>query len=195
MGDILPPHRPPYVLSAAYHWSGHRTSDHSFYAIQLLIPLLRVTSLQQPKAGKWPILELEWISALAAVVLFAFLPETLESNILHKRAQRLRKLTGNQKLRSQGEIDTESIPTTTYLLKSFARPPELAFKPAVLFANVYIGLFHAIFYLWFEAFPFVFNGIHGFRQDVSGLPFLSFVVSAIITFTFYCEYIRNTLRP
>jgi DHA1 family multidrug resistance protein-like MFS transporter len=137
---------------------------------------------------RWPILELEWISALATIVLFTFLPETLESTILHKRAQRLRKLTGNQNIRTQGEIDTESIPTTTYLLKSFARPLELAFKPAVLFANVYIGLVYAIFYLWFEAFPIVFNGIHGFRQGVSGLPYLSFVVAAIITFTFYCEY-------
>lgn len=56
---------------------------------------------------------------------------------------------------------------------------------------MYIGLAYAIFYLWFEAFPIVFNEIHGFRQGVSGLPYLAFVVSATITFTLYCEHTRK----
>ena len=96
-------------------------------------------------------------------------------------------MTGNRKLRSQGEIDAEGYSTGAYLLRAFARPLELAFKPAVLFANVYLGLAYAIFYLWFEAFPIVFNDLHHFKQGVGGLPYLAFVISAIITFTWYCE--------
>jgi hypothetical protein len=33
----------------------------------------------------------------------------------------------------------------------------------------------------------VFNDLHHFKQGVGGLPYLAFVVSAIITFTWYCE--------
>jgi hypothetical protein len=43
----------------------------------------------------------------------------------------------------------------------------------------------AIFYLWFEAFPIVFNGIYHFNEGVSGLPFLGFLVSGGITVSFF----------
>lgn len=39
----------------------------------------------------------------------------------------------------------------------------------------------AVFYLWFEAFPLVFSGIYHFNEGLSGLPFLGFLVSGIIT--------------
>ena len=39
----------------------------------------------------------------------------------------------------------------------------------------------AVFYLWFEAFPLVFTDIYHFNLGESGLPFLGFIVSGIIT--------------
>ena len=42
--------------------------------------------------------------------------------------------------------------------------------------------------LQFEAFPLVFNEIYHMNLGVGSLPFLSFIVSASITYTAYCLY-------
>lgn len=79
--------------------------------------------------------------------LALLLPETLDSNILLKRARRLRKLTGNPNLRSQSEIDQASSSGRELLYESFVRPFLLASEPAVFFFNLYIGLVCALFNL------------------------------------------------
>jgi DHA1 family multidrug resistance protein-like MFS transporter len=50
-----------------------------------------------------------WLSGFACLVLAFIMPETSSSNILTRRAQRLRKLTGNDKIRSPGEIQGEGM--------------------------------------------------------------------------------------
>jgi DHA1 family multidrug resistance protein-like MFS transporter len=81
-----------------------------------------------------------WISGFSLIFLSLLLPETLEANILLKRAQRLRKLTGNPKLRSQSEIDQAALTRGEIAYESLIRPFVLAADPAVLFANIYLGL-------------------------------------------------------
>jgi DHA1 family multidrug resistance protein-like MFS transporter len=94
----------------------------------------------QAKDWRWPIYELMWISGFALAFLSLLLPETLESNILLKRARRLRKLTGNQNLRSKSEIDGAAMSTKQFVTENLLRPFLLASEPAVLFCNLYLGL-------------------------------------------------------
>lgn len=89
---------------------------------------------------RWPIYELMWISGFSAIFLAFLLPETLEANILLKRAQRLRKLTGNPNLHSQSEIDEAAISHKEFIFESLVRPFLIATEPAVLFSNIYMGL-------------------------------------------------------
>lgn len=97
---------------------------------------------------RWPIYELLWVSGFGFIVLFTFLPETLESTILLRRAERLRKLTGNSLLKSQSEIDKPAGETMFKLaLENFVHAFQLSMVPAILFANVYIALVYSIFYL------------------------------------------------
>jgi MFS transporter, DHA1 family, multidrug resistance protein len=94
----------------------------------------------QANGWRWPIYELMWISGFALVFLTFLLPETLDSNILLKRARRLRKLTGNPNLRSQSEIDEALQSNREVVYEALVRPFVLASEPAVLFFNVYLGL-------------------------------------------------------
>jgi DHA1 family multidrug resistance protein-like MFS transporter len=149
----------------------------------------------QAKDWRWPIYELMWISGFALVFLAFLLPETLESNILLKRARRLRKLTGNPDIRSQSELDGAGLSTRQFVAENLLRPFLLATEPAVLFCNLYIGLCYSIFYLWFEAFPLVFNDIYHMNLGVGSLPFSAFIVTGVITYTFYCLYLRYHLEP
>lgn len=81
-----------------------------------------------------------WISGFTFIFLSILLPETLEANILLRRAHRLRKLTGNSELRSQSEIDQAAISKKDFIYESLVQPFILAADPALLFANVFIGL-------------------------------------------------------
>lgn len=110
------------------------------------------------------------------------LPETYEGSILLRRAQRLRKLTGNQNFKSQSEIDQAQESSLQLLKESLVRPILLSFEPSVLFANVYLGLAYACFYLFFESMPLVFGGIYGFSHGSQGLPceYKRFLLSSIL---------------
>lgn len=66
------------------------------------------------------------------LLFFFFLPETLASNILLRRAARLRKISGNPKIRSQTEIDRAGISFRTVVVEAVVKPIEICIKdPAV----------------------------------------------------------------
>jgi len=58
---------------------------------------------------QWTIWELMWLSGFCLVFLIFFLPETSSTNILYRRAKRLRKITGRDNLKTEGEIIGESM--------------------------------------------------------------------------------------
>lgn len=92
---------------------------------------------------RWPALELLWISGFAFVVLFFTFPETLESTILIRRAERLRKLTGNDLIKTRFEVEN---PKGESILKMGVTQIKMAFRlsaePIVFFCNLYIGLLY-----------------------------------------------------
>ncbi|KAK4053478.1 hypothetical protein OIV83_001645 [Microbotryomycetes sp. JL201] len=150
----------------------------------------------QANGWRWPNLELLWITGFAFIVLFIALPETYEPTILVRRARRLRKLTGNPLIKAQAELD--AVPNEgffTIVGGRVKRAFQLTLEPAVLFVNIYIGLVYSIFYLWFEAFPLVFEGIYHFNLGLAGLPYLVFVISGIPTYAAYVWYQNKHIIP
>ena len=55
----------------------------------------------------WPIWVLMWLSGFCLVFLFFFFPETSANNILVRRTRRLRKITGDDKLKCEPELMSE----------------------------------------------------------------------------------------
>ena len=76
------------------------------------------------------------------MVIFMFLyPETSGDNILRRRAQRLRKLTGRDNIKSQSEINQAGMMPREVAYEALIKPTEIMIKdPAVLFTNVYTAL-------------------------------------------------------
>ena len=144
----------------------------------------------------WALWEIVWMSALVAVLLFFFSPETSAANILLRRARRLRKLTGNSKLCSQSEIDQSNLSASTVLSHALIKPIEIMIKdPAILFVNTYTALFYGIYYTFFEAFPVVFQGMHGFNLGETGLAFLACQVGATVGLLLYFAYLKWYMVP
>jgi hypothetical protein len=100
------------------------------------------------------------ITGFGLLTIFFGLPETSAPNILLRRARRLRKLTGNDKLRSQSEISAAGLSLSAVLKDAMIKPFEISIKdPAVMFSHLLIAFVYATYYLFFTAFPLVLQGI------------------------------------
>jgi MFS transporter, DHA1 family, multidrug resistance protein len=150
----------------------------------------------QAKDWTWTIWELMWLSSAALIFLTLFLPETSASNILFRRTQRYRKLTGNLTLKCQPEIDAEGMTGNEIVQMTLIRPFTLSFtEPIVFLLNFYIALIYALLYLWFESFPIVFIGIYNFSLGKLGLAFLGILMGAFVTIPPFFWYLHKYQEP
>ena len=125
----------------------------------------------QAKDWSWAIWELMWLSGFTLILLIFFLPETSATNILFRRARRLRKLTGIATLKCQPEIMSEQMTgkdvswsqglaqhpglagaNTDFqqiVMMTLVRPITLNFQePIVFLLNLYIALVYGLLYIF-----------------------------------------------
>jgi multidrug resistance protein len=89
----------------------------------------------QYKGWRWQFWELLWLSGGALLFLAFTMPETSSENILYRRAQRLRNVTGNKDLKSQGEIEQGNMALKDVASMTLYKPFVLNFTEAMVFAN------------------------------------------------------------
>nr|OQO07767.1 hypothetical protein B0A51_17408 [Rachicladosporium sp. CCFEE 5018] len=148
------------------------------------------------KGWRWSLWEMLWLSGPVFIMMLLFLPETSQSNILLRRARRLRKLTGNDKYRSQSELDQANLNAREIAYEALVRPMQLMFMdPAIGFTAVYVGLVYGIFYSYFECFPIVFMGNYGFNLGEMGLAFMAITVATIVAISAYYAYNWYIVEP
>jgi len=150
----------------------------------------------QAKGWRWAFWEIVWIAGPIFIAWFVSMPETSSGTILLRRARRLRKLTGNDKMLSQSEIDqgTKKFSTVTY--EALIVPLLMTVQdPAILFAHVYTALIYGVYYSFFEAFPLVYIDIYHFSIGTLGVAFLCMTVACILGLITYCSYVYWYLEP
>ncbi|EPE24922.1 MFS general substrate transporter [Glarea lozoyensis ATCC 20868] len=145
---------------------------------------------------RWSLWEIVWMAAPMLVALLILLPETSTPNILLRRAQRLRKLTGNERLQAQSEIDQKNMKASSILVEALIKPIEITIKdPAIFFVNIYTALFYGIYYTFFEVFPLVFPPMYGFNLGQIGLAFLACQIGATFALLIYFAYLHYYMIP
>ena len=145
---------------------------------------------------RWTIWELMWLSGATLVLLFFFFPETSASNILYRRARRLRKATDNSSIMSASEIAAATMSPRDLAVDVLVRPFALNFQEPIVFVlNLYIGLIYALLYIWFESFPIVFVGIYHWREQLVGLSFLGLFVGAFLVMPPFFAYLYYVQEP
>ncbi|KAI0299065.1 major facilitator superfamily domain-containing protein [Multifurca ochricompacta] len=148
------------------------------------------------ESWRWTIWELMWLSGAALVLLFFFYPETSASNILYRRAKRIRKATGNPSFKSASEIAAAAMKPRDLAISVLVRPFTLNFQePIVFLLNVYIGLIYALLYIWFESFPIVFIGIYHWEEQLLGLSFLGIFIGAFVVMPPFFAYLYYVQEP
>lgn len=140
--------------------------------------------------------EVLMMSGPVFLVMFFTFPETSAANILLRRAKRLRKLTGNDKLRSQSEIDQGTKTLNSIVVEALVRPLQITIQdPSVLFVNVYSAYLYGIYYSFFEAFPLVYINTYGFNLGEQGTVFTCIIVGCLLGVISYCSYVYWYLVP
>lgn len=164
MGDALPTSRGPFGLGV---WSLCANCG------PLLGPLIGAV-LSERATWRWTIWFLLILDGAVLFVLIFIFPETSQVTLLYRKAQRLRSLTGNGQIVSQGHLRLTSMQAQEIAVDTLWRPFEIAFgEPVVFFINIYIALMYTLLYLWFESFPLVFVDIYGFSMIETGVCYLS----------------------
>ncbi|KAJ5756917.1 uncharacterized protein N7511_007099 [Penicillium nucicola] len=103
-----------------------------------------------PVAWRWVF----WLSLILAGVTLVpvlFLPETFQPAL-------------SRQPRKRGE---------GILVKTLTRPLYMIFyEPIITFTCLYLSFASAIFFMYFEAYPLIFQGIYGMSDGIAGLAFL-----------------------
>lgn len=71
------------------------------------------------------------------------------------------------------------------LSKNFSRPIRLLVtEPVVLLVTIYMSFIYGLLYLFFTAYPLVFQRVHHFNPGVGGLPFFGLLVGVLLAGSF-----------
>lgn len=117
-------------------------------------------------------------SGVQLALIIALVPETYHPVLLRNKAIKLRSDTGNPEWIAPIEKMSRSIPKT--IAASCIRPFQLLFfEPMCLNLCILSAILLGILYLFFGAFPLVFQNNHGFSLSQTGLTFLGLFVGMI----------------
>ncbi|VVT58122.1 uncharacterized protein SAPINGB_P006048 [Magnusiomyces paraingens] len=138
------------------------------------------------------------ISGACLLAYALFLPETSRGTILHRRALRLRKLTGNPLIQSPYEVH-EKTTFKKLVIEIFWRPIFLIIcEPIVFCIDFYMAFIYVIFNSWFEALPICFVEIYNFTTIEMGTVYFAVIVGgylAAIVYLFIIPRINNSKNP
>ncbi|OJJ43103.1 hypothetical protein ASPZODRAFT_104002 [Penicilliopsis zonata CBS 506.65] len=128
---------------------------------------------------RWSFYVLIMWSFFQWVALCFFVPETYHPAVLRSHARKLRKETGDDRYYAAIEKLDRSIIQT--IIRSCYRPFLLLFfEPMCLCLCLFCAVLLGVLYLFFEAFPLIFENNHGFNLWQVGLSFLGLTVGMIL---------------
>lgn len=110
----------------------------------------------------------------------AIFTPTTDPVVLRNKAKSIRKETGDERWKAPiekkgGAENNKSVVRTVG--HSLLRPFQiLAFEPMALILDLYSAIVLGILYLFFGAFPLVFEGVYGFNLWQTGLTFLGMLL-------------------
>lgn len=118
------------------------------------------------KSWRWPFWIITIVGGFTLVLEILFFPETFAPVILAKRAKKLRKEQNREDI--VAPLEVESVSLKEMYSVTLTRPILLLVQePIVIVTCWYMALVYAILYLFFEAYPLIFQGRYiSFRSAV-----------------------------
>ncbi|KAI0390779.1 MFS general substrate transporter [Xylariaceae sp. FL0594] len=139
--------------------------------------------LSESAGWRWNFWLLAIISGVVTVLMLVVMRESYAPVILQRKAERLRKETGNPLLRSRLDI---GLSPRDYFTRSAVRPAKMfLFSPIINITAFYTALTYGYLYLMFTTMTAVFQGQYGFSTSLVGLAFLGLGVGSFVGVILY----------
>lgn len=125
---------------------------------------------------------LYWIQLIASFVVWILItftiPETYAPTILARRAKKLRKETSDPNHVTEQDLDTR--PFSTRLSVFMIRPVQLLFRELIVFLiSLYMSVLYGLLYMFFVAYPIIFQKRKGYSAGITGLMFIPLAVGVV----------------
>ncbi|KAK3309750.1 major facilitator superfamily domain-containing protein [Chaetomium strumarium] len=127
---------------------------------------------------------LYWIQLIFAFVVWVLItftvPETYAPTILARRAAKLRKQTGDNGHVTEAELDPR--PFSERIGVFLVRPFQLLFRELIVFLiSLYMSVLYGLLYMFFVAYPIIFQARKGYSAGTTGLMFIPLAVGVILS--------------
>ncbi|KAJ4421730.1 hypothetical protein N0V82_003574 [Gnomoniopsis sp. IMI 355080] len=125
----------------------------------------------------------EWTVLLAAgvimVLLLLLMPETYAPLLLRWKAEHLRRLTGDERYRSELEVVEATLGSR--LQTSMTRPFRMASEPIILAMTLYLSVVYIVLFTFLVGWPYIYQDTYGISQGLSNIIFLAMFVGLFFT--------------
>ncbi|CAJ2507797.1 Uu.00g089830.m01.CDS01 [Anthostomella pinea] len=125
---------------------------------------------------------LYWIQLIMAAVVWILItftvPETYAPTLLARRAKKLREQTGEPEHVTEQELDRR--PLSERMRIFLVRPFQLLFgELIVLLISIYMSVLYGLLYMFFVAYPIIFQKGKGYSSGITGLMFIPLAVGVV----------------
>ncbi|KAI0348401.1 MFS general substrate transporter [Trametopsis cervina] len=128
---------------------------------------------------RWTYWVLTMFAGVCTLLVLFTMPETYTPILLVKRAQKLRKETGDERYWAPLEKNKKAM--RERIEENLARPFKVLFaEPMLMAIALFMSFVYGCIYLLFEAYPIVFQQGHGFNSGILGLMFLPLFLGGVL---------------
>ncbi|WEW54856.1 hypothetical protein PRK78_000282 [Emydomyces testavorans] len=139
--------------------------------------------LSQAKGWRWVFWVITLAATVTAVLFSLIMRESYPPVLLEQKVKRLRRETGNERLRSEMKVDLEP---KELFKRALRRPLFLLFRsPIVFLSSVFIAVVYGYLYLLYTTMALVFKAQYGFSEGFQGLAYLGIGVGFLIGNAFF----------
>ncbi|KAF3892091.1 Vitamin B6 transporter bsu1 [Trichophyton interdigitale] len=130
---------------------------------------------------------LYWIQLILAGVVFLLitftLPETYTPTILAKRAKKLQMEKNDTSYVTEADLDSRRMGEKLRIF--MIRPFQLLFlEPIVFFLSLYMAMLYGLLYMFFVAYPIVYEEGKGYSASTTGLMFIPLAIGVVSSAVF-----------
>ncbi|KAF3763974.1 hypothetical protein M406DRAFT_65239 [Cryphonectria parasitica EP155] len=120
---------------------------------------------------EWTILML---SGVIVLLVFLLMPETYSPLLLRWKAKHLRRVTGDDRFRSEHEIIKSTL--FSRLKVSMTRPFLMFTEPIILFMCLYLSVVYIVLFTFLVGWPYIFQDTYQISQGLSNILFLAMFI-------------------
>jgi multidrug resistance protein len=118
------------------------------------------------------------LSGLVWILITFTVPETYAPTILATRAKKLRKTTGEMDHVTEQDLDVRPFMDRLWIF--LVRPAQLLFRePIVLLVALYMSVLYGLLYMFFIAYPIIYQQGKGYSAGITGLMFIPLAIGVV----------------